>query len=120
MALLFIVSLIWAFSFGLTKGQLAGLDSAFISAARLLLALLVFLPFLRFRGVNTRTALMLTAIGAIQFGVMYLAYNESFRYLQAYEVALFTITTPIFVTLFADALDRQLRRRALLAASIAV
>jgi drug/metabolite transporter (DMT)-like permease len=51
---------------------------------------------------------------------MYLAYIESFRYLRAYEAALFTITTPIFVTLFADALDRTLRPWALAAALLAV
>jgi len=120
MPLLILVSFIWAFSFGLIKGRLAGLDSAFISAARLGLALLVFLPFLKPRQVGPRTAAALTAIGALQFGVMYLAYNESFRYLQAHEIALFTITTPILVTLFADALDRTLRPRALAAASLAV
>jgi drug/metabolite transporter (DMT)-like permease len=114
------VSLLWAFSFGLTKGKLVGLDSAFISAARLLLALLVFLPFLRLRGMSVRLAALLAAIGAVQFGLMYLALNASYRYLQAYEVVLFTITTPILVTLFADGLDRTLRRRALAAATLAV
>ena len=117
---LVVVSLLWAFSFGLIKGRLTGLDSALISAARLGLALLVFLPFLRVRGLTTRTAIALFGIGAVQFGVMYLAYNESFRYLQAYEVALLTITTPIFVTLLADALDRRWRGRALAAALLAV
>jgi drug/metabolite transporter (DMT)-like permease len=104
----------------LIKRYLGGVDSTFISAARLGLALLVFLPFLRLRGIGARLALTLGAIGAVQFGVMYLAYIESFRYLQAYEAALFTITTPIFVTLMADALDRTLRLRALLAAVLAV
>lgn len=120
MLLLLVVSLLWAFSFGLIKGRLAGLDSAFISAARLGLALLVFLPFLRLKGVTLRTAAALTGIGAVQFGLMYLAYNESFRYLPAYEVALFTITTPILVTLLADAIDRTFRLRALLAALLAM
>lgn len=120
MVYLFLVSLIWAFSFGLTKGKLAGLDPSFISAARLALALLVFLPFLRFRGLNPRLAAALAAIGAVQFGVMYLALNASYRYLQSYEVVLLTITTPILVTLFADALDRTLGPRALLAAGLAV
>ncbi|MBI4625745.1 MAG: EamA family transporter [Verrucomicrobia bacterium] len=120
MWLLVLVSFIWAFSFGLIKGRLAGLDSAFIAAARLGFALLVFLPFLRLRGLTMRTALALNTIGAVQFGLMYLAYNESFRHLRAHEVALFTITTPILVTLFADALERTLRLRALLAALLAV
>ncbi|MES2694636.1 MAG: EamA family transporter [Verrucomicrobiota bacterium] len=120
MLCLVLVSLVWAFSFGLTKGNLVGLDSAFISAARLSLALLVFLPFLRLRGLSVATGFKLTAIGAVQFGLMYLALNESYRYLQAYEVVLFTITTPILVTLFADALDRTFRWRALAAAVLAV
>lgn len=117
---LVVVSLIWAFSFGLTKGKLAGLDSSFVSAVRLSLALLVFLPFLRLRGVSALTGLKLVAIGAVQFGLMYLALNESYRYLQAYEVVLFTITTPILVTLLADALDRTFRWQALAAAGLAV
>lgn len=120
MLYLVLVSFLWAFSFGLIKGRLAGLDSALISAARLGLALLVFLPFLRLRGVSLRAALVFTGIGAVQFGVMYLAYNESFNHLKAHEVALFTLTTPILVTLLADALDRQFRLRALAAALIAV
>ena len=120
MPFLLFVSFLWAFSFGLIKGRLAGLDTAFISAARLGLALLVFTPFLRVRGLTLRTGFTFAGIGAIQFGLMYLAYNESFRHLQAHEVALFTLTTPLFVTLLADALDRQFRLRALAAALLAV
>ena len=120
MPLLIIVSLLWAFSFGLIKRHLVGVDSTFVAAARLGLALLVFLPFLRLRGVRLRTGLGLAGIGAVQFGLMYLAYIESFRYLRAYEAALFTITTPVFVTLFADELERTLRFRALMAALLAV
>jgi drug/metabolite transporter (DMT)-like permease len=120
MLLLVLVSLLWAFSFGLTKGLTAGLDGTFVATARLGLALLVFLPFLRVRGLAARTLFALLGIGAVQFGFMYLAYNASFHYLPAYQVALFTITTPILVTLLADALDRTLRWRALFAALLAV
>ena len=120
MIYLLLVSALWAFSFGLTKGLTAGLDGTFVATARLFLALLVFLPFLRLKGVTLRTAAALAGIGAVQFGLMYLAYNESFRYLPAYQVALFTITTPILVTLLADALDRTFRLRALLAALLAM
>ncbi|MEO7412239.1 MAG: EamA family transporter [Opitutaceae bacterium] len=119
MPYLLFVSLLWAFSFGLVK-QLTGLDGAFISAARLALALLVFLPFLRVTHIRARTVLALAGIGAVQFGFMYLAYNESFRFLKSYEIALFTLTTPILVTLLADAFDRTLRPMALFAALLAV
>lgn len=120
MLLLVLVSLIWAFSPGLTKGLVTGVNPAFVAAVRLGLAFLVFLPFFRWRGLNARTALVLFLIGAVQFGAMYLAYNESLRHLPAHEVALFTLTTPIFVTLLGDALDRAFRPRALIAALIAV
>jgi drug/metabolite transporter (DMT)-like permease len=120
MRFLVVVSILFAFSPGLIKGRLAGLDNAFVTAARLGLALLVFAPFLKVKGLTLRTVASLVGIGAVQFGLMYLAYIESFRYLQAYEVSLFTITTPIFVTLFADALARKLHGRALAAALLAV
>jgi drug/metabolite transporter (DMT)-like permease len=102
-----IVSLIWAFSFGLIKNTLAGVDSNFVAAARLALALLVFLPFLRIRKVPRGTALRLIAVGAFQFGFMYIAYQFAFRYLLAYEVALFTIFTPLYVTLVNDLFKKR-------------
>jgi drug/metabolite transporter (DMT)-like permease len=120
MPYLIVVSFIWAFSFGLTKGQLAGVDSTLISAARLGLALLVFAPFLRVRGISRQMTMTLVAIGAVQFGFMYLALNESYRYLKAYEVVLLTLVTPVLVTLIADAFERTFRLRALLAALLAV
>lgn len=114
------VSLLWAFSFGLTKGLTTGIDGTFVATARVGLAMLVFLPFLRIRGLSARTTFALIGIGAVQFGLMYLAYNESFHFLPAYQVALFTVTTPLLVTLLADAFDRKLRLRALSAALLAV
>lgn len=120
MPLLVLVSLIWAFSFSLIKRHLGGVDSTFVATTRLGLSLLIFLPWLRFRGLTLRTAASLVGIGAVQFGVMYLAYIESFRYLHAYEAALFTITTPLFVTLLADAIDHTLRPWALAAAVLAI
>ena len=70
---LVLVSLLWAFSPGLTKGLTAGLDSSFVAAARLGLALLVFLPFLRLKGLTPRLALSLAALGAVQFGACVLS-----------------------------------------------
>jgi drug/metabolite transporter (DMT)-like permease len=118
MLLLFLVSLIWAFSFGLVKST--GIDPNFLAAARLWIAFAVFLPFLRLRGVDRRLGLRLGVAGAFQFGLMYLAYNYAFNYLKAYEVALFTIFTPIYVTLTHDALQRRLDQRHLATAILAV
>ena len=120
MAYLFIVSLIWAFSFGLIKNQLAGLDANFIAAARLLISLAVFLPFLRVKKLPRKQSTALLLAGAVQYGIMYVAYNYSFQYLKAYEVALFTIFTPIYVTLINDAIQRRFHRLSLVATLLAV
>jgi drug/metabolite transporter (DMT)-like permease len=115
MVYLLVVSIIWAFSFGLIKNQLAGLDANFIAAARLLVSLLVFIPFLKVKGLNRKQSLQLLLVGAVQYGVMYIAYNYAFGYLQAYEVALFTIFTPIYVTLINDAIRRRMHWVSLIA-----
>lgn len=107
MLYLFIVTVIWAFSFGLTKGNLSGVDPLFISFVRMAIALVIFLPFLKLKKINRQTGLRLLMIGALQFGVMYITLNYSYRYLKSYEVALLTITTPLFVTLLNDWLDRR-------------
>ncbi|MBP8997644.1 MAG: EamA family transporter [Anaerolineaceae bacterium] len=107
MALLFIVSMIWAFSFGLIKGNLAGVDSTFVAFARLFIAALVFLPFLKVKGVEWKTRLKLAFTGFVQFGLMYIFYLAAFQSLQAFEVALFTVFTPIFVTLSDDLFSRR-------------
>ncbi len=100
MLYLIVVSLLWAFSFGLIKQQLTGLDSNLVSFIRMGIAFLVFLPFLRIRHIRAKRPLVL--VGAVQFGLMYMTYIWAYRFLLAYEVALFTIFTPIYVTLIDD------------------
>jgi len=119
MSLLLIVSVIWALSFGLTA-QVSGLGAPFVTAARTLLAALVFLPFLDVKGLSRGQVLAFAGIGALQFGLMYLLYIASFRWLQSSEVALFTIFTPLFVTLSADLMRGRISWLFLLTAALAV
>lgn len=119
MILLLIVSVIWAFSFGLIKG-LAGLDPTAVAALRLALSVAVFAPFFRPAGAGAAASLRLAGIGAVQFGAVYLLYLRAFAHLHAYEVALFTITTPLLVTLIDAALERRWRARYLAAAALSV
>ncbi len=119
MILLLAVSLIWAFSFGLNK-RLGGLDPTAIAAVRLALSLAVFAPFFRFPRMGAGPALRLAVIGAVQFGAMYVLYQRSYAYLHAYEVALFTITTPILVALIDAAFERRWQMRFLAAAAFSV
>jgi drug/metabolite transporter (DMT)-like permease len=118
MIYLVIVSLVWAFSFGLIGNKLGGLPPAWLSWIRLAISAAVFLPFIR--RVPWKTALALFATGAVQFGLMYLAYMTSFRYLKSHEVALFTVMTPIFVALLSDLFGKQFRPLNFIAASLAV
>ena len=120
MLLLLTASLIWAFSFGLIKTQLAGLDPFLVAALRLGLALLLFLPFLRLGGLSGRLRLQLAACGAVQYGLMYVAYLAAFRTLSGSDVALLTTLTPVYVALLADAGERRWRGRHLLAALVSV
>jgi carboxylate/amino acid/amine transporter len=120
MALLIIVTLIWGFSFGLIKGNLTGIDPYFVAFVRMALSLLVFLPFLRIRRLPGGAFGKLLVTGVIQFGIMYIAYFLAFQTLQAYEVALFTILTPIYVILIDDAFQRKFHYQFLLTAAIAV
>ncbi len=120
MLYLIIVSLIWAFSFGLIKGNLTNLDPNFVASARLVVATLVFAPFLKLPKLENPVRLKLLLIGACQYGIMYIAYFYAFQYLKAYEVALFTIFTPIYVTLFNDGWSGRFRPLNLLTAAIAV
>ena len=95
MPLLILTSLVWAFSYGLIKGQLTGIDSSAVAVMRLLCASIVFLPFLKVKQIPSRNSWRLAIIGAIQFGIMYVLYLRAYAYLQAFEVVLFTIFTPV-------------------------
>ncbi|NLT51833.1 MAG: EamA family transporter [Ignavibacteria bacterium] len=107
MIYLLIVSFIWAFSFGLIKVNLSGIDANLVSFIRLSFSFLSFLPFLRIKGLNLRISGLLFLTGIIQFGLMYIFYLNSFQFLKAYEVALFTILTPLYVTLFNDIFNKK-------------
>ena len=118
---LIIVTVLWAFSFSLIGEYLAGkVDSDFAVLLRVLIAAAVFLPFTLWRGLPTRLVAGFWLAGALQFGVTYLCLYRSFAVLTVPEVLLFTVLTPIYVTLLDDALARRLNRWALLAAAVAV
>lgn len=121
MPYLLIVNLIWSFSFSLIGVYLAGrVDSDFAVLVRVLVAALIFLPFVRWRGLPRRLLAGFWLAGALQFGMTYLCLYRSFSVLSVPEVLLFTVLTPIYVTLLEDALVGRLHRPALLAAAVAV
>lgn len=118
MIYLIIASLVWAFSFGLIKTQLAGLDPIAVSSVRLFLAALVFTPFILRDKMQNRLQFM--ALGAVQFGLMYVFYISSYKHLPAYAVALFTIFTPLYVALLDDLMNRKINIDRIVAVTIAI
>lgn len=115
------VTALWAFSFSLIGVYLAGqVDSYFAVLVRISLASLLFLPFLRPRALSHGAKLALMAIGAVQLGLMYIFFYQSFLLLSVPEVLLFTIFTPLYVTLLDDAMGGRFSPFYLLTAAIAV
>lgn len=105
MAYLIAISILWSFSFGIIKYGLAGIDSSFISFARNVMALTFFSSVTIYNIKKFSFDLKLVGIGALQFGLMYIFYIESYQYLPAYFIATFTITTPIYVVLASKYLN---------------
>ncbi len=123
MLFLILASFLWSVSFALIKSS--GIHPDLLSAARLGLAALLFLPVLA-RGQGRsglrppRMAVKLAIVGAIQFGLMYVLVMRSYAHLAGFEVALLTVTTPVLVVLIEGALERRIALRHLAAALIAV
>jgi len=118
---LIVTTLLWSFSFSLIGVYLSGVVDAYVSVwSRIFLAALVFLPFIRLSHIQAKDALLLMGIGAVQLGMMYIFYYQSFNLLTVPEVLVFTVFTPIYVTLIYDLLKGQFHSIYLLTAVIAV
>ena len=113
------ITILWAFSFSLIGVYLAGqVDAYFSVLTRVALATVVFLPFIR--RIPLKLAAKLMGLGAIQLGCMYVFYYQSFLLLSVPEVLIFTILTPIYVTLIFDLLQGRFSTRYLITALVAV
>ena len=106
MIYLALVSVIWAFSFGLIGSALSGVDSFLVATLRLGVASILFLPFLRLKDIGSIDRFRLIIYGAIQFGLMYAFYMRAYQFIPSHLVAIFSILTPVYVVLIHD-----LRRR---------
>lgn len=121
MKLLVFVTFLWAFSFSLIDVYLAGkVDGDFAVLSRVVLAGLLFLPVTQWKGIPSALKSGTMVVGALMIGITYLCLYRSFLYLTVPEVLLFTVTTPLYVSLIDDALNRRFSPVALLSALLAV
>ena len=115
MLYLIITALIWSFSFGLIGEYIAGQVDIYLAILiRLVLALVVFLPFIKLSKLFERDSLFTLSVGSLQVGIMYIFYFNSYLFLSATEVALFSITTPLYISLLGSWLRRRWSFRQLL------
>lgn len=113
-------SLLWAPSFGLINRHLTDADPVAVACARLVLAAAAFAPLIVRHRLGPRVYGSALALGVLQFGLMYVLYIASFAWLDGWLVAVFTIFTPLYVSLISDVVERRYRPRHLLAAALAV
>jgi drug/metabolite transporter (DMT)-like permease len=113
---LVIASIIWGFSFGIIKNLAINLDPFVLNTFRVAFAALFFAPWFLTGSSTARNNtsslssspssphvylmknLQAFTCGAIQIGLMYGPYSLAFRYIKAHEVALFTMTTPLIMS----------------------
>jgi carboxylate/amino acid/amine transporter len=121
MRYLVLITCLWAFSFSLIDVYLAGsVDGDFAVLTRVILAGLLFLPFTQWHGIPNPLKAGTMFVGVLMIGVTYLCLYRSFLYLTVPEVLLFKVTTPLFVSLIDDAINRKFSPIALLSAFLAV
>lgn len=121
MSYLVAVTFLWAFSYSLIGVYLAGhVDVYFAVLTRITLALAVFAPLLKPMATGRRSAFGLMAVGAVQLGLMYLFFYQTFLFISVPEVLLFSIVTPVYITLINDLLAHRFAPRYLLVALLAV
>ena len=123
MIFLWAVTVVWAFSFSLIDVYLAGSVDPYVSVfIRVILALALFAPLLLRARPGWRAGAGLAATGAVQIGLMYLFLFHAYGYLSVAELLLFTIFTPLYVTLIDEVLigRRHVPGRFWLGAGLAV
>ncbi len=120
MIYLALVSVIWAFSFGLIGSALSGVDSFLVATLRLGVASIIFLPFLRLKDIGSVDRFRLIIYGAIQFGLMYACYMRAYQFIPSHLVAIFSILTPVYVVLIHDLRRRSFSKHYLWVAILSV
>ena len=94
---LFITTILWSFSFSLIGNFIAvEMNSWTLAFLRSLVACIFFTPWINFK-IPFDYVIKMIIIGALQIGIMYLLYLNSFNYASVQKILLFTITTPFYV-----------------------
>ena len=104
MIFLIISTIIWAFSFSIIGNYLSSdIDPWSLSLIRVIISFLIFLPFIDLN-INKKRMVYIIGVGAIQIGFMYSFYLNAFSFISVEKILLFTIFTPIYVTIISNSI----------------
>ena len=110
MIFLIISTIIWAFSFSIIGNYLSSdIDPWSLSLIRVIISFLVFLPFIDLN-INKKRMVNIIGVGAIQIGFMYSFYFNAFSFISVEKILLFTIFTPIYVTIISDIFQKKIKK----------
>jgi len=110
MLYLFITTVIWAFSFSIIGNYLSpSIDPWSLSLMRVLISFFIFLPFADFK-IQKKRIIYMMGIGAIQIGLMYSFYLNAFQFISVPKILLFTIFTPIYVSLISNLFEKKIQK----------
>jgi len=110
MIYLIISTIIWAFSFSIIGNYLSPIiDPWSLSLLRVIISFLIFLPFVDIN-ISKKRMIYISGIGAIQIGFMYSFYLNAFSFISVEKILLFTIFTPIYVTMISDFFQKKIQK----------
>ena len=110
MIFLIISTIIWAFSFSIIGNYLSSdIDPWSLSLIRVIISFLIFLPFIDLN-INKKRMVYIIGVGAVQIGFMYSFYLNAFSFISVEKILLFTIFTPIYVTIISDIFQKKIKK----------
>ena len=106
---LIITTILWSFSFSLIGNSLAvEMNSWTLAFLRSFIACIFFAPWINFK-IPFNYMIKMIIIGSMQIGIMYLLYLNSFNYASVQKILLFTVTTPFYVSMISQMLNREFK-----------
>tara|TARA_B110000467_G_scaffold93567_1_gene84528 strand:+ start:521 stop:1360 length:840 start_codon:yes stop_codon:yes gene_type:complete len=110
MIFLIIATIIWALSFSIIGNYLSStIDPWSLSLLRVIISFLIFLPFADIY-ISKKRMIHITGIGAIQIGLMYSFYLNAFSFVSVEKILLFTIFTPIYISIISDFFQKKFHK----------
>lgn len=106
---LIVTTVIWSFSFSLIGNSLSpDINSWSLAFSRSAIACILFSRWINFK-IPISYIIKIIFIGALQIGIMYILYLNAFSYTSVQRILLFTITTPFYVTMISQIINKEIK-----------